>query len=517
MSWQTLPPVNLTQEGGYVPIPLAGAGGRLPLQIPPFPMEDTGLYEVGIYDLPQGGPAGLVSVPQTAQIARYTRSLVFEVPPNITAPHVGLRLISHEEIETASYLIACKWQMPYGSGTGNGGGTPVPSGFMAAISWTEIKQAAIAEIAQGYATIESVTTGLSEVQEAIDALAAQNSINSATQQAIAAITTRIQALESSDPEQVEAIATLQQAIADLVAEGTTDEELAAGLSAIQSQLGALANDAELEGAIGPIQAAIDSLGGTYATDSELAAAVVPLATKAELTGAIAPFVTKKNATFLHSFSSEPGGISVRDYAVAGGYSWLEIAPTFNCPLGKGLIFSSHTGIISAGGSFRVHESFGAGVGVFGNTGNFGGAENSVRLGADSVNAYLYTMKYAGSPYPPLTLSARGFTFRVGNGAWAEQSGWGAEVFSISSVGGAKFFGISSTTVNMVVQASPAQSVDLQQWVNSSGAALARITANGGFSPASMAAESANNNTIYFSATAGKLCYKDPAGNINTLY
>jgi hypothetical protein len=223
MSWQTLPPANLTQEGGYVPIPLAGAGGRLPLQIPPFPMEDTGLYEVGIYDLPQGGPAGLVSVPQTAQIARYTRSLVFEVPPNITAPHVGLRLISHEEVETASYLIACKWQMPYGSGTGDGGGTPVPSGFVAAISWQEIKSAAIAEIAQGYATIESVTTGLSEVQEAIDALAAQNSINSATQQAIAAITTRVLALESSDPEQVEAIATLQQAIADLVAEGDSGD------------------------------------------------------------------------------------------------------------------------------------------------------------------------------------------------------------------------------------------------------------------------------------------------------
>jgi hypothetical protein len=48
--------------------------------------------------------------------------------------------------------------------------------------------------------------------------------NTATQQAIAAITTRIQSLESNDPGQVEAIATLQQSLADLTAGNVADYE-----------------------------------------------------------------------------------------------------------------------------------------------------------------------------------------------------------------------------------------------------------------------------------------------------
>lgn len=311
MTWQTLTPINLTQAGAYVPLPLAGAGGRVPLQIPPFSVGERGLYEVGIYDLPQGGPPGLVAAAQTAQIAAYTRSLVFEVPPSIAAPHVGIRLLSHDNLGTASYSVAIKWQPPYGSGTGDGGVTPVPSGFMAAISWTEIKQAAIAEIAQGYATVESVTTQLAEIQEAIDAL----STNTATQQAIAALATRINALESSDPEQASAITALQQSLSALAAAGATDAELAAGLSAIQDQLGALASDSELASAIAPIQAALNGLGGTYATDSELAAAIASETTAHN--AAIAaltrvpppPIIGLTNPIYLGHYSYYVAGIS----------------------------------------------------------------------------------------------------------------------------------------------------------------------------------------------------------------
>jgi hypothetical protein len=171
MTWNTLTPISLNKDGAWLPLPLAGTGGRVPVRIPSFPIGQEGIYEVGIYDIPQAGELGLVSPAQTVSIARYTRNLIFEVPPTIAAPHIGVRLLTHAELEIKTYSLAIQWQLPYGSGTGNGGGTPVPSGFMAAISWTEIKQAAIAEIAQGYATIESVTTGLAEIQEAVEAIA----------------------------------------------------------------------------------------------------------------------------------------------------------------------------------------------------------------------------------------------------------------------------------------------------------------------------------------------------------
>jgi len=186
MPWTLLPAISLNKDGAYVPIPLSGAGGRVPVQIPAFPVGQEGSYEMGIYNIPQTGDLGLVSPAQTVAIARYTRNLIFEVPPNTSAPHIGVRLLTHAELETKNFSLAIQWQPPYGSGTGDGGGTPVPSGFIAAVPWGEIKQTAIDEIARGYATTESVTGQFSEIQNEIDLLAAKQSLLDAIARALPA-------------------------------------------------------------------------------------------------------------------------------------------------------------------------------------------------------------------------------------------------------------------------------------------------------------------------------------------
>ena len=74
-----------------------------------------------------------------------------------------------------------------------------------------------------------------------------------------------------------------------------------------------------------------------------------------------------------------------------------------------------------------------------------------------------------------------------------------------------------SVVGLTVQGAPSQTASLQEWKNSGGSVLASVTANGGFSPASMADASAANNTLYYSTDASKLVYKDAGGAVNNLY
>lgn len=285
MTWQTLTPINLTQAGAYVPLPLAGAGGRVPLQIPPFSVGERGLYEVGIYDLPQGGPPGLVAAAQTAQIAAYTRSLVFEVPPSIAAPHVGLRLLSHADLETATYSVAVRWQPPYGSGTGTGGTQPVVGGLIMQASWGEIRDYLRAGLRDGLVSWADLASELGDLQDAIDSLAQ----SSATAQALAAIAARVTFLETGD-------------------------------------------DPALAAAIASIQAALNGLGGTYATDAELAAAIAPIhAAQTQLSTAIATETLARqqlatelaqDTLFLYAPGTYlidcPNGYGIRGWIASGG-------------------------------------------------------------------------------------------------------------------------------------------------------------------------------------------------------
>jgi hypothetical protein len=68
-----------------------------------------------------------------------------------------------------------------------------------------------------------------------------------------------------------------------------------------------------------------------------------------------------------------------------------------------------------------------------------------------------------------------------------------------------------------VKGAVAQSGDLTQWQDSTGAILTAIDKNGGFVPASMSDATAANGTLYYSTTANKLVFKDSSGVVNNLY
>lgn len=144
MDWQTLT-LSLNKDGAYVPFPLAGEGGRIPIEISAFGLSESGSFEVGIYSLPPSGDAALVAPAQQCLIARYRRHLIFEVPPGIEAPHLGARLLKHPELQTKSYSLSIRWQKPFGSGSGGGGGgtitIPPPQGLVIAATLEQVTAA----------------------------------------------------------------------------------------------------------------------------------------------------------------------------------------------------------------------------------------------------------------------------------------------------------------------------------------------------------------------------------------
>lgn len=66
-------------------------------------------------------------------------------------------------------------------------------------------------------------------------------------------------------------------------------------------------------------------------------------------------------------------------------------------------------------------------------------------------------------------------------------------------------------------AASSQSVDMAQWVNSSGTVMSAIAKNGAIKIVSLADSAAENSTLYYSTTASKLVWKDSGGTVNNLY
>lgn len=62
-----------------------------------------------------------------------------------------------------------------------------------------------------------------------------------------------------------------------------------------------------------------------------------------------------------------------------------------------------------------------------------------------------------------------------------------------------------------------QTADLSQWQTSAGAVLAAIGAEGAFRPVSLADVAAPVNSVYYSADAAALVYKDAGGTVHPLY
>ena len=84
------------------------------------------------------------------------------------------------------------------------------------------------------------------------------------------------------------------------------------------------------------------------------------------------------------------------------------------------------------------------------------------------------------------------------------------------VQGATYNGVPSATT-FVVQGITSQTGDLQQWQDSSGTVLSRVRKDGSIQPASLSDSAATNNSLYYSTTQSKMCYKDSGGTVNNLY
>jgi len=68
----------------------------------------------------------------------------------------------------------------------------------------------------------------------------------------------------------------------------------------------------------------------------------------------------------------------------------------------------------------------------------------------------------------------------------------------------------------VARAVASQTANIQEWQNSSGTALSSIKSDGSMGLSSLADSAATNNSLYYSTTSSKLCYKDSSGALHTL-
>jgi hypothetical protein len=116
--FQNLQPLQLNQAGDYTPIPLAGAGGVVAIRIPAFPAGQTGIYEIGIYEGENTAP-GFVEQ-RRVSLVPYARFLNFQIPPSLTNPQLGLRLIQKADLATYDEAITASFHMPPAVSTGDG-------------------------------------------------------------------------------------------------------------------------------------------------------------------------------------------------------------------------------------------------------------------------------------------------------------------------------------------------------------------------------------------------------------
>lgn len=77
------------------------------------------------------------------------------------------------------------------------------------------------------------------------------------------------------------------------------------------------------------------------------------------------------------------------------------------------------------------------------------------------------------------------------------------------------FGTTSTPLG--IQAASGQTAALTTWYDGSGNPLSSIRPDGSWKPPALADSAAANDSLYYSTTASKLCYKDASGTVNPLY
>lgn len=238
---------------------------------------------------------------------------------------------------------------------------------------------------------------------------------------------------------------------------------------------------------------------------------------------------KGQTHFLHSATANPGGIIVRDGDPDVG-GWANLSITGGNPAwtaATGIRFLNHIAQVKIYDLF-VDSKFATDTGIFGGSG-FGTVTDQIVMTTTGGQAFMWTYKYASSPYPPLNVSAPTINFRTqASAAWPDQFSYGTTALFLADnqragfgtiTPGAKIhvFGVSLSEIGLIVQGAAGQTADLTQWQNSSSTVLSKVKADGSMQPASMADSAATNDSIYYSTTASKLVYKDAGGTVNALY
>lgn len=76
---------------------------------------------------------------------------------------------------------------------------------------------------------------------------------------------------------------------------------------------------------------------------------------------------------------------------------------------------------------------------------------------------------------------------------------------------------TASTKGLLVRSFTGQTANLQEWQDSVGNVLSSIKSDGSHKPSHLADSAATNDSIYYSTTQLKVCYKDSAGVVNPLY
>lgn len=95
--------IALGKTSDFAALPVEEAGGLLFLKIPPFMSSEAGTYELGIFDTNPQEPAHVFS--GEYEISPYARHINLHLPPDLKQPALGLRLLEHESLETASIEV----------------------------------------------------------------------------------------------------------------------------------------------------------------------------------------------------------------------------------------------------------------------------------------------------------------------------------------------------------------------------------------------------------------------------
>ena len=113
----------------------------------------------------------------------------------------------------------------------------------------------------------------------------------------------------------------------------------------------------------------------------------------------------------------------------------------------------------------------------------------------------------------INVTAYGST--ISNIAGMFTCGTGGNDYAVYATGRTLLIG-NADVVQLNVKANATQTKHLQEWQNSSGTALSFIRPDGSMGLASLADSAAVNNSLYYSTTSSKLCYKDSSGSLHTL-